>query len=170
MVDVGPKVLVIETSPEDRGQLCARLGSSGVADPIDVQELALRILTILQRRTRRSVLAIDDVVIDEPSHVAVRGDHPLDLTATEFRLLGILVRNAGIVMSKRQLLHAAWGFDGYDVNLVEVHVSALRRKLEQHGPRIIHTVRSLGYVARPPSALTIEGRRSAGRDELRRVG
>ncbi len=60
----------------------------------------------------------------------------------------MFLRNAGRVMSKRQLLVSVWGFDDYDVNLVEVHVSALRRKLELHGPRIVQTVRGIGYVLR----------------------
>jgi DNA-binding response OmpR family regulator len=53
------------------------------------------------------------------------------------------------VLSKLQLLTDVWGFDRYDLNVVEVHVSALRRKLEEHGPRVIHTVRNAGYVFRP---------------------
>ena len=55
----------------------------------------------------------------------------------------------GRILSKTQLLTQVWGYDEYDPNLVEVHVSALRRKLEQHGPRLIHTARGLGYVLRP---------------------
>ena len=53
------------------------------------------------------------------------------------------------MLSKTQLLTMVWGFDHHDVNLVEVHVSALRRKLEQAGGRIVHTVRGVGYVLRP---------------------
>jgi len=52
------------------------------------------------------------------------------------------------VLSKLQLLTNVWGFEQYDLNVVEVHVSALRRKLEEHGPRVIHTVRNAGYVFR----------------------
>jgi len=53
------------------------------------------------------------------------------------------------VLSKVQLLTQVWGFEHYDLNLVEVHISALRRKLEEQGPRLIHTVRGVGYVLRP---------------------
>jgi two-component system OmpR family response regulator len=55
------------------------------------------------------------------------------------------VRQRGLVPSKDQLLTQVWGYDSYDPNLVEVHVSALRRKLEARGPRILETVRGLGY-------------------------
>ena len=64
---------------------------------------------------------------------------------TELRLLAFFVRHRGLVLSKPQLLTQVWGYDAYDPNVVEVHVSALRRKLEQAGPRIIHTVHGLGY-------------------------
>ena len=65
--------------------------------------------------------------------------------ATELRLLAYLVRQRGLVLSKHQLLTQIWGYEAYDPNVVEVHVSALRRKLETRGPRIVETVRGLGY-------------------------
>ena len=63
-------------------------------------------------------------------------------------LLVMLVQHVGKVLSKTQLLTQVWGFDAYDANLVEVHMSALRRKLEAAGPRLIQTVRGVGYVLR----------------------
>ena len=63
------------------------------------------------------------------------------------------------MLSKTQLLTIVWGFDHHDVNLVEVHVSALRRKLEVAGPRVVHTVRGFGYVLRP-----VGGQGDAGAD------
>ncbi len=86
-------------------------------------------------------------------HIVSRRGTEIELTVTEFKLLSMFLRNAGRVMSKRQLLASVWGFDDYDVNLVEVHVSALRKKLEQHGPRIVQTVRGIGYVLRESSAV-----------------
>jgi DNA-binding winged helix-turn-helix (wHTH) protein len=65
------------------------------------------------------------------------------------RVLLTFCNNRGLVLSKTQLLTMVWGFDYHNVNLVEVHVSALRRKLEATGPRIIHTVRGAGYPLRP---------------------
>ena len=59
-----------------------------------------------------------------------------------------LAANRGRTLSKTQILTQVWGYDDYDPNLVEVHVSALRRKTELHGPRLIHTARGLGYALR----------------------
>jgi two-component system OmpR family response regulator len=95
------------------------------------------------------VIEAGDVIIDEQAGVATRDRAPLDLTPTELRLLAYLVRHRGLVLSKTQLLTQVWGYDAYDPNVVEVHVSALRRKLEAHGPRILQTVRGLGYRLTP---------------------
>ena len=75
-----------------------------------------------------------------------RDGEPLELTDTERRLLGYLAAHRERVVSKTQILTAIWGYDGFDENVVEVHVSALRRKLEAGGrTRLVHTVRGRGY-------------------------
>ena len=79
----------------------------------------------------------------------MRAGATLDLTRTEFDLLAVMAKHPGQVLSKVQLLTQVWGFDAFDVNLVEVHMSSLRRKMEVHGPRLIQTVRGVGYVLRP---------------------
>jgi DNA-binding response OmpR family regulator len=94
------------------------------------------------------VLQVSDLLVDIEAHMAVRGGETLDLTHREFSLLAMLARHPGIVLSKLQLLTEVWGFEHYDLNVVEVHISALRRKLEERGPRLIHTVRAVGYVLR----------------------
>jgi DNA-binding response OmpR family regulator len=76
------------------------------------------------------------------------------LTPREFGLLATMLRHQHLVLSKVQLLNDVWGFEHYDLNVVEVHMSALRRKLEEHGPRLIHTVRSIGYLMRPPEGVS----------------
>lgn len=121
-----------------------------VVKPFVLAELVARVTAVLRRLGRApSTVEVADLVLDAGSGVAVRGGTPLDLTATELRLLGYLAAQRGRVVSKTQILTAVWGYDAYDPNLVEVHVSALRRKLELHGPRLLHTVRGLGYVLRP---------------------
>lgn len=120
-----------------------------VPDPSDVVDVVRRVHATIA--TTEPALGFADLAIDEAGHVVRRAGVELDLTATEFRLLVALATNAGIVVSKPQLLRSVWGFDDYHVNLVEVHVSALRRKLEQHGERLIHTVRGVGYVLRAPT-------------------
>jgi len=118
--------------------------------PFALEELLARVRAVL-RRTGRLGAAIEagDVVVDEQSGLATRAGSPLELTPTELRLLAYLVRQRGLVLSKHQLLTQVWGYDAYDPNVVEVHVSALRRKLEARGPRILDTVRGLGYRLDP---------------------
>ena len=114
--------------------------------PFALEELLARVRVVLRRRGRlEGALRVGDLVVDEASGDARRGGAELGLTPTELRLLAFFVRHRGLVLSKPQLLTQVWGYDAYDPNVVEVHVSALRRKLEQAGPRIIHTVHGLGY-------------------------
>ena len=121
-----------------------------VVKPFVMEELLARVRAVLRRLGRApATIDLGDLVLDEQSGEAVRGGATLDLTATEYRLLGFLAHERGRILSKTQLLTQVWGYEDYDANVVEVHVSALRRKLEEHGPRILHTVRGLGYVLRP---------------------
>jgi two-component system, OmpR family, response regulator len=126
-----------------------------VAKPFAVAELFARIQAILRRsgQLARTVLEVDDILVDERAHTVVRAGAHVEVTSIEFSLLVALMRHRGQVLSKTQLLSEVWGFEHYDVNLVEVHVSALRRKVERLGPRIIHTVRGVGYVLRPSGAV-----------------
>jgi two-component system, OmpR family, response regulator len=115
--------------------------------PFAMDELLARVRALLRRSGRlvSETWQIGDLMIDEAGRSAHRAGCRLELTRTEFDLLLALGRNPGRVVSKAQLLVAVWGFDDYDVNLVEVHVSALRRKLEAVGPRMVHTERGSGY-------------------------
>jgi two-component system, OmpR family, response regulator len=114
--------------------------------PFALEELLARVRAVLRRAGRLgSAVEAGDIVVDEQAGLASRGGSPLELTPTELRLLAYFVRQRGLVLSKHQLLTQVWGYDAYDPNVVEVHVSALRRKLEAHGSRILHTVRGLGY-------------------------
>lgn len=125
-----------------------------VVKPFIVEELVARVRAVLRRLGRvPATLALGDLVLDEQSGEAVRAGSTLELTATEYRLLTYLAHERGRILSKTQLLTQVWGYEDYDPNLVEVHVSALRRKLEEHGPRILHTVRGFGYVLRPADAV-----------------
>jgi two-component system OmpR family response regulator len=121
-----------------------------VVKPFATVEVLARVGAILRRLGRvPSTVQVGDLVVDEDARLAVRSGQALELTATEFKLLAYLAGHRGRVLSKTQLLTQVWGYDEYDPNLVEVHISALRRKLEQHGPRLVHTARGLGYVLRP---------------------
>ncbi|MCW2714849.1 MAG: winged helix family two component transcriptional regulator [Frankiales bacterium] len=118
--------------------------------PFSMAELLARVRALLRRsgRLASSTWQVGDLVVDDDARSVVRSGVTLDLTRTEYDLLAVLARNVGRVLSKSRLLTEVWGFDAYDPNLVEVHMSALRRKLEVHGPRVIHTVRGAGYVLR----------------------
>ena len=118
--------------------------------PFSMAELLARVEALLRRtgRVTSAVRQVGDVIIDDAARTVLRAGERLDLTRTEFDLLAVLAKHPGQVLSKVQLLTQVWGFDAYDVNLVEVHMSSLRRKLEAHGPRLIQTVRGVGYVVR----------------------
>lgn len=146
----GLAVIALGTDTSDGEQIRA-LWHLGIADlmfaPFDYDELSNSVRLTLHRASSSS-FGVDDIIIDEAGHLVRRAGKLVDLTTTEFKLLVNLVVNAGIVLSKHQLLNNVWGFDDYDENLVEVYVSGLRRKLEEFGPRVIHTVRGVGYVLR----------------------
>ncbi len=118
--------------------------------PFSMAELLARVQALLRRsgRLASATWQVGDLVIDEATATVIRGGKQLELTHIEYTLLCVLVRHHGRVLSKVQLLTQVWGFDAYDPNLVEVHISALRRKLEASGPRLLQTVRGLGYVLR----------------------
>jgi DNA-binding response OmpR family regulator len=121
-----------------------------VVKPFSVAEVLARSAAMLRRRGRiPDTVEVADLVLDTDAGVASRAGIVLDLTATERRLLAYLVANRGRTLSKTQILTQVWGYEDYDPNLVEVHVSALRRKTEAAGSRLIHTVRGVGYVLRP---------------------
>ena len=118
--------------------------------PFSMAELLARVQALLRRsgRLTSAVWQLGDLVVDDAARTVVRAGEVIDLTRTEYGLLSVLAQNPGQVLTKVQLLTQVWGFDAYDTNLVEVHMSALRRKLEAFGPRLVHTVRGVGYVLR----------------------
>jgi DNA-binding response OmpR family regulator len=121
--------------------------------PFAVDELVARLHALLRRRPEpvSIPLHVGDLVIDPARHVARRGDRDLDLTRREFELLEAFVRHAGIVLDRFQLLRLVWGYDfAVDGNVVDVFVGYLRRKMEAAGePRILQTVRGVGFVLKP---------------------
>ncbi|MFJ8359353.1 response regulator transcription factor [Streptomyces sp. NPDC093984] len=127
-------------------------GDDYLVKPFALQELVLRLRALLRRRppADRDVLRVAGLVIDPAARTSHRDGRPLELTRREFELLEVLARNAGLVLTRDQLLERVWGYD-FDVrtDAVDTFVSYLRRKLEAQGrPRLIHTVRGVGFVLR----------------------
>ncbi|WP_369362408.1 response regulator transcription factor [Streptomyces sp. CG4] len=127
-------------------------GDDYLVKPFALQELVLRLHALLRRRppADRAVLRVADLVIDPAARIVERSGRPLELTRREFELLEVLARNAGLVLTRDQLLERVWGYD-FDVrtDAVDTFVSYLRRKLEADGrSRLIHTVRGVGFVLR----------------------
>ena len=92
-----------------------------------------------------------DLELDDDTHEVRRAGTPVELTATEFRLLRYLMQNAPRVLSKAQILDHVWNYDfGGDANIVETYMSYLRRKLDALGPPLIQTVRGVGYRMNVP--------------------
>jgi two-component system, OmpR family, response regulator len=153
VTDIPLVVLSPSVQLEDR-LVALRAGADEVmAKPFVLSELACKVTALTRRNGYASpVIELGDLVIDEAAHTVERRGTPVELTAIEFDLLATFSRHRRQVLSKTQLLTMVWGFDDHKVNLVEVHVSALRRKLEAAGPRIIHTVRGAGYALRPVEA------------------
>ena len=137
-----------------RDALTDRLhGLTGGADdylvkPFAMAELVARIHAVLRRsKPGGSSIAIDDLVINDDASLVQRAGVLLALTETERRLLGYLAQHRDRAVSKTQILTAVWGYEGFDENVVEVHISSLRRKLEAGGAsRLVHTVRGRGYL------------------------
>jgi two-component system response regulator PrrA len=117
--------------------------------PFAMAELVARLHALLRRRppATRDVLTVGDLRVDTASRSVTRTGRAVELTRREFELLETLARNAGIVLTRDQLLELVWGYDWpVDGNVVDVFVGYLRRKLG--APRNIHTVRGVGFVLR----------------------
>ncbi|MBA8793473.1 DNA-binding response OmpR family regulator [Friedmanniella endophytica] len=150
--DAGVLMLTARDATADRVRGLSSGADDYLVKPFQMAELVARVRAVLRRTGAAGVsTAVGDLVIGDDAAVVRRGDAEIDLTATERRILAYLATRPGRVVSKTQILTHVWGYDGFDPNVVEVHVSSLRRKLEQHGPRLVHTVRSRGYRLSEPS-------------------
>jgi len=132
-------------------------GDDYVTKPFSLEELIARIRTVLRRSGAAAPesgrLVFEDLEIDEDAHEVTRAGQVVDLTITEFRLLRYLMLNPRRVLTRAQLLEHVWDYDfAGDARVLETYISYLRKKLDVHGPSLIHTVRGVGYALRPPRA------------------
>jgi two-component system OmpR family response regulator len=131
------------------------LGDDYVTKPFSLEEVLARIRAVL-RRTRGDLelpsrLQVADLMMDEEAHQVWRDGRAVRLSPTEFKLLHYFMTNSGRVLSKAQILDHVWNYDfGGDAGVVESYVSYLRRKIDNVEPRLIHTLRGVGYVLRAP--------------------
>jgi two-component system OmpR family response regulator len=159
LVERGQRVPVLFLTARDATEDKIRGLTIGADDyvtkPFSLEELIARVRAVL-RRARGSApqegrLQFSDLEMDEDTHEVWRGGRAIDLTATEFNLLRFLLANPRRVLSKGQILDHVWNYDfGGDSSIVETYISYLRKKVDVDGPRLIHTVRGVGYVLRLP--------------------
>ncbi|NLD78177.1 MAG: response regulator transcription factor [Acidimicrobiales bacterium] len=147
--------LTARDSTEDKVRGLTLGGDDYLVKPFSLEELVARIEAILRRTDgeARSDARIScaDLVMDDDAHLVTRGDVEVGLSPTEYNLLRYLLINQGRVLSKTQILDHVWQYDfGGDGSVVETYIGYLRKKLDRTDPRLIHTVRGVGYVLRLP--------------------
>jgi two-component system response regulator MprA len=146
-------MLTARDAIEDRVEGLGSGADDYLVKPFAPAELLARVHALLRRSgvaDREQPLVYADLVLDLATRETRRGERRFDLTPTEFKLLHHLMRHPRQVLQREQLLEKVWGYDfGGDDNVLEVYVGYLRKKTEAGGePRLIQTVRGVGYVLR----------------------
>ena len=155
-VDIPVLMLTARDGTADRVRGLDTGADDYLVKPFAYEELLARVRALLRRRPTQPspqdavVLTCGNLSVDTKSHEVRRGARPVDLTAQEFTLLVHFLRHPRQVLSRDQLLEAVWGVGpGVTSNVVDVYVGYLREKLEAAAePRLLHTVRGVGYVLR----------------------
>jgi two-component system, OmpR family, response regulator len=149
--------LTARDSTEDKISGLTLGGDDYVTKPFSLEEVIARIRAILRRLAAApadepsSQLSFADIVLDEDTHEVWKAGRLVALSPTEFNLLRYFLQNAGRVLSKAQILDHVWHYDfGGDANVVESYVSYLRRKVDTAEPKLLHTLRGVGYILRLP--------------------
>lgn len=156
--DVPICVLSARSSVDDRIAGLESGADDYLVKPFELAELVARIRALLRRRTDTpepsapGAIAVGPLQVDVAGYRALLHGREIELTKREFELLSTLARNAGVVLTRERLLELVWGYDFIaDTNVVDVFVGYLRRKLEiDDTPRILHTIRGVGFVLREP--------------------
>lgn len=153
--DITPVVfLTARDSSDDLISGFTKGGDDYITKPFSLEELVVRVQAVLRRTVAAApetphVVSFSDLEVDQRAHRVTRNGYSIDLAPTEFNLLRYFLANPEVVLSKQQILDHVWDYDfAGDQNVVEIYVGYLRRKTEEHGPRLIHTVRGFGYVLR----------------------
>jgi two-component system OmpR family response regulator len=152
--------LTAKDATEDKVTGLTLGGDDYVTKPFSLEEVIARIRAVLRRfGTGRPTpgssprLVCADIELDDDTHEVWKAGESVSLSPTEFKLLRYFLQNTGRVLSKAQILDHVWNYDfGGEANVVESYVSYLRRKVDTTEPRLIQTIRGVGYVLRPPRA------------------
>ena len=145
--------LTARDAVEDRVRGLTLGGDDYLVKPFSLEELVARANAVLRRagltRQDDSVLRCADLEMEDDAHRVTRGGREVSLSPTEYNLLRYLLLNKGVVLSKAQILDHVWQYDfGGDGGVVETYIGYLRRKLDTTEPRLIHTIRGVGYTLR----------------------
>jgi two-component system OmpR family response regulator len=147
--------LTARDATEDKIRGLTTGGDDYVTKPFSLEELVARVRTVLRRtgiaEPESSRLVFDDLELDDDTREVTRAGRPIDLTATEYRLLRYLMLNPRRVLTRAQLLDHVWDYDfGGDARVLETYISYLRKKVDVDDAPLIHTVRGVGYSLRLP--------------------
>lgn len=147
--------LTAKDATEDRVRGLTLGGDDYLVKPFSLDELVARANAVLRRsgraREQETVLRCADLELDDDAHRVTRAGNEVALSPTEFNLLRFLMQNQGRVLSKAQILDHVWQYDfGGDGGVVETYIGYLRRKVDNIEPRLIHTIRGVGYTLRVP--------------------
>jgi two-component system, OmpR family, response regulator len=144
--------LTARDATEDKVRGLTTGGDDYLVKPFSLEELVARIQAVLRRTgggRPDAVVRCADLVLDDDAHRVTRAGTEVSLSPTEFNLLRFLLANQGRVLSRAQILDHVWNYDfGGDGGVVETYVGYLRRKVDHVDPRLIHTIRGVGYVLR----------------------
>jgi len=144
--------LTARDATDDRVRGLSEGGDDYMVKPFAVAELVARVKLRLARTSdseRDQILRCSDLMLDPEAHRVTKAGVVVDLSPTEFKLLHLLLSNTGRVLSRAQLLDHVWdySFDG-DSSVVDTYISYLRRKLDRDEPKLIHTIRGVGFCLR----------------------
>jgi two-component system OmpR family response regulator len=147
--------LTARDATEDKVRGLTLGGDDYLVKPFSLDELVARVGALLRRagaERHGARLSCADLELDDDAHRVTRAGAEVALSPTEYNLLRFLLANQGRVLSKAQILDHVWQYDfGGDGGVVETYVGYLRRKLDTAGPKLIHTIRGVGYTLRPTS-------------------
>ncbi len=146
--------LTARDGTEDKVRGLTLGGDDYLVKPFSLEELVARITAVLRRSgldPAAEELRCGDLVMHDDAHLVTKGGQEVALSPTEYNLLRFLLVNRGRVMSKAQILDHVWDYDfGGDGGVVETYIGYLRRKLDTATPRLIQTIRGVGYTLRAP--------------------